>query len=382
MALPTAVKRNAERAKQQVAAQNVQHANGALQQGAGEFLDLSANSQSPAPMPNVAQVPAATLALQEKQQQSVPMQAPPLVDDTHRPHALSDEYDGSVSESSGVVSQSTPNTALSANADTANVNGQATTQQAHQGFIDENDWKGRYAALRASRDARVNDLEQQVAESQSTIQTLTQQVNSLQGEADDAARRFTLDDETRERLGPDQAKAFDQFSDSIEQRFQAQDDQAQDSERKRMAKFESDLGSMIPNWRAINATREWLTWLGGQDEVVGTSRQAMLDQFVAESDASSAAALFRSFALRTSSEQQLSGQTQSPELSGTRTDSGLSADDVMVEVWDQSEIAQFYQAKNRLYQSGKLVGEKLKQVMAEEARIRKAMDEGRVDMNR
>lgn len=381
MTLPTAVRRNAERAKQQVAAQNAQHANGALQQPAGEFLDLSNLNQSAVPAANVAPVPATTLVAQQNQQQA-PVQTAPAVNDTHRPHALAEGYDDTAQSHVDNGTENASNAAPLAHANTAIANGQdISQQQAQPDFINPEDWKARYAALRASRDARVNTLEQQVAESTSTIQTLNQKLDTLQGEADDAARRFTLDDETRERLGPDQAKAFDQFSESVEQRFAKQDEQDQDRERQRMTQFESNLESMVPNWRTINATREWLDWLGQIDEVMGTSRQAMLDQFVAGSDATSAAALFRSFALRNSPEQQRNGHVPSPEVSGTRADSGLSADDSMVEVWSQSEIAQFYQAKNRLYQAGKLVGAKLEQVMAEEARIRKAMDEGRVDMN-
>ncbi len=133
--------------------------------------------------------------------------------------------------------------------------------------------------------------------------------------------------------------------------------------------------------REINVDQAFLTWLGTTDETTGSQRKVMLDSFVDTHDANSAAALFRLFAQGGGHSQQTNGQQQRqvPDVQSSRA--GTGADDMnMVEIWSQSEIADFFKAKNRLYQSGKLRGAKLEAVKAEEARIRKAMDENRVDM--
>ena len=374
MPLPSAVKRNAEKARQSVAAsKGVTSSSPAPQKTDGEFLNVgSGPSQQSTQTTQVAHVSADTLAESSATEQSSQQASSNIgiADGTHRPHILSDDalpMNDAAQQTNGSTSQTLSHT------DSAD--GGANSQRAD--FIDENDWKARYTALRTSRDARVSDLEREVSQLKTTNEQLVQQATVLDAPADN---RFTLDDETRANLGEDQAKVFDRFNDSVEQRFAQQETEQKQTNDLAVQRFESDLESLVPRWKKINVEQGWFDWLAQPDEVLGVRRQDMLDGFVRDRDAGSVAALFRSYAASGGQGHQRNGHSPSPELSAARAGSGLGAEENMVEIWSQSEIADFFQAKSRLYQSGKLKGAKLEEVMAEEAIIRKAMDERRVDM--
>lgn len=362
MTLPTAVKRKAELARQMLAEQNGKPPSSLPQATDDEYLQPDSNpvkvshDVTPTDMPtsNESQDLANT--------------------DTHRSHRLSDEImdtvDTDTSADSGDAN-STPSPK-----DTATDSAQAQTLPQ---FIDESDWKSRYTALRIARDARIAALEKELSQQTTDNQGLLQELEQLRETPIDATNRFELDDETRGALGEDQAKAFDQFNESVEQRFTQHEAEQKEVSARVVQQFESDLGSMIPRWREINTDQAFLDWLNKKDDVLGVRRQDMLDSFVDNRDAGSVAAIFRSFVSSNGHVQQRNGTEPSPELQPSRA--GAESDS-MVEVWDQSEIADFYQRKSRLYQAGKLKGDLLQQVLAEETNIRKAMSEGRVDYDR
>lgn len=351
MPLPTAVKRKAEQARQAVAATNGASApRVAPQSQDGEFLSIDSDTSSSTVNGDSANARSDALPTEQVSAQAN--------GEGFRSHALA--------EDAGSASQ------MLSDKDTA---GDAQARQS--GFIDPQDWKARYTALRASRDARSSELEEEVTRLRATNGELE---NRLAVQEDvPAANRFELDNETRNAIGENQAKAFDQFNDSVEQRFAKQEDEQRAATQKDVERFESDLDSMVPRWRQINVESAWLNWLTQLDDVLQVRRQDMLNGFVRDRDAGSVAALFRSFAVSGGQSQQRNGHSPIPDLSASRAASGMGAEENLVEVWTQSEIADFYKAKNRLYQSGKLVGNKLNEVMAEETRIRTAMEQGRVE---
>lgn len=383
MALPTAVKRKADKAREMVAGSRGERPpERTLQASNGEFLNVGSDDSSPsqgaanAVSPVSAQALAKEKAKLESERHLERRDDVQGESDTYIPHALSADYTSDEQSNSSGHEQSSTGT-LSPE-DSVN----AGDDDDLPDFIDLNDWKSRFTALRAAKEGRLADMQRLEQENRDLKAKLSQ----LEGRAEnqnptgDAARRFELDEETRASLGEDQSQAFDKLSQSVEDRFAEQERQQQAERAKVAERFETNLGSMVPRWREINVDPKFLEWLSQEDEDMGMRRQAMLDAFVREFDAESVAALFRKFAVSNADGQQRNGQVPSPELSSNRAGSGLGAEEQMVEIWDQSEIADFYKAKARLYQAGKLKGAQLEKVMAEEARIRKAMEEGRVDM--
>ena len=323
MPLPTAVKRNAEKALQSVAARSGKTQAAPLQSG-DEYLDIPSTTSD---------VTQATV-----------------------PHALSNVEDVSPVD-------------LSDKQD-SDQGVQDTTRSSQPDFIDPQDWKGRYAALRAARNDRVDTLQQQVTELTTQNRSLSEKLEKATRQ-DQAAAQKEFDDKAKTAFGDEGAELLNQINDRIDTRFDAQ-------AKRTMSVFESNMDSLIPNWRTINVQPGFLQYLAGVDDVMGISRQTMLDKIVDDRDAESAAAMFRKYAaVANGVTQQRNGQ-QVPELNTSRSSTGLGAEENLVEEWSESEIADFYQKKNRLYQAGKLRGAMLENVEADEARIRKAMAEGRV----
>ena len=314
MPLPTAVKRNAEKARQQVAAKS------APLQTDDEYLQPSDDTQ------------------------------------TTLPHALSNVEDVSPADLS---KEPDPDQGV-----------QEQVRSSQPDFIDPQDWKARYAALRASRNDRTDTLQQQVSELTTQNRSLTEKLEQATRQ-DQAAAQKEFDEKAKNAFGDEGAELFNQINNRVDTQLEAQ-------ARRTMSIFESNMDSLVPNWRQINVEPGFHQYLGGIDDVMGISRQAMLDQIVNDRDADSAAAMFRQYAVSANGVTQQRNGQHAPELNTTRSSTGLGAEENLVEEWSESEISDFYQKKNRLYQAGKLRGAMLENVKADEARIRKAMAEGRV----
>lgn len=332
MALPTAVQRNADKARAALSGLNgVKAPTDSPQAMPGEYLDPT--TPSPSVESNVT-----TAQGQE----------------SFRHHALS--------------ADASPAQAPSTDPASAGV---------VKGFVDPDDWKGRYAALRSARDERTRQLEQQVQQLQAVNGQLKQQLADAQP-APVEAKRFEIDEQTRERLGDDQAQVLDQLNQSVDQRFAKVEQERKDEVQRQAKRFESNLTSLVPQWQVINQQQEWLAWLNEIDPTSGVVRQRTLNVLVDEGDAQSVANMFRTFVSGEARSEQQSGQRLSPEVTTGRVQADAGGSD-MVEMWSQGEIAAFYQEKSRLYRSGKLVGDVKARADAEEAKIRKAITEGRVE---
>ena len=325
MPLPTAVKRNAEKARQSMAAPQ------APPQSDDEYLQPFDPSSSDK---HVA-------STEQREGQYVP-------------HSLSDDV---------------ASTKLSATDPAGGA--QVNENRSAQSFIDPEDWKARYAALRASRDERSSSLEREMTELRAQNRSLTEKLNQVT-QVDQAAERKQFDEQATKAFGEDGAQLFNQINSRIDSQMQAQ-------QASSISAFESNMDSLVPGWRQINVEPGFLQYLSGVDDVMGISRQAMLDRIVDGRDAESAAAMFRNYVATSSAQTQQRNGSQVPELATQRSGALLGAEESLVEEWSESEIADFYQAKSRMYQSGQLNDpSKLAKVQADEARIRSAMAEGRV----
>lgn len=387
MKLPSAVKKKADQARAQHAGASGQQTAASPHAGRGEFLDVPALTQAPAPS-SIQQVTPEILAAQQltqsQREQPIDKAAErPRDDETGRfiPHALAGVLNGGHPSAGNVAAIGAAPRDLSALGSSNNDpdHGNANAKEAPD-FVDPSDWEARYKAFRAADERKITKLKRENTELKANLDALQVQLDKMSGKGDSkAAPRFELDEGTRARLGEDQAKVFDQFNNNLEERFARDDKRQQEQGQREDFRFRSDLTSMVPRWEEINVDPAFLTWLNQTDDTLGMRRQDMLDRFVGDLDAGAVAALFRSFAARNSDTHQRNGQHLSPELNAARAGSGLGAEEVMVEVWGQSEIADFYNTKSRLHQAGKLKGATLEKVKAEEQRIRTAMEEGRVD---
>ena len=354
MALPKAVQRKAASVREQLAAQNPQQRRAPAtdtsdylspdQLSAGDAQRRSPDSSS-------------------QQQSELPQEVGKRI-----PHALEGLEGGASTYTQAPSAQ-----------DTDNANSEGSDQPQ---VISENDWKRRYTALRNHRDDRVDTLSDENEKLKRDNVKLQQQLTDLQPAPEKP--NFKLDDDTRKALGEDQVKAFEQFNQSVDERFADVEKERNAAIAKAAARFESELASMVPRWQQINKDQKWLDWLRLSDPVTGQIRQTALDRLVDDHDSTGVADLFQQYLSGGNAHvQQRDGHSHLPDVDATtRAGAGLADDPDLVEIWDQSEISDFYQTKTRLYQSGKLVGDTLKRVQAEEARIRKAIDEKRVDYAR
>jgi hypothetical protein len=119
------------------------------------------------------------------------------------------------------------------------------------------------------------------------------------------------------------------------------------------------LDQQLPDWRSLNQQEDWKNWLAQLDAFNGVSRQQLLNQAFAAGDADRVLQFFRGF---------LADNAQQP---GART-SRMSADNSRP-IITTKDIDRFYENVRRGFYANRE-----KEKMAEEAKIHKAVREGRV----
>lgn len=118
------------------------------------------------------------------------------------------------------------------------------------------------------------------------------------------------------------------------------------------ALYEQRLTAAVPNWRDINATAEWLTWLGEYDAVLGSTRQAALTDAYNAYDSARTVAFLESYLAATRSRQprqQLTPQEElarqvSPRTSVASTTVVTDSSPSSQRAFTQKEIGDFYTA--------------------------------------
>jgi hypothetical protein len=121
----------------------------------------------------------------------------------------------------------------------------------------------------------------------------------------------------------------------------------------------SMLDQRLPNWREINQDPGWKDWLTLTDPLSGLPRQQLLNQAFAAGDAERVLVFFNGF---------LSANTQQPAARAQRT-----AADNSQTIISTKDIDRFYENVRRGFYANRE-----KEKMAEEAKIHKAVREGRV----
>lgn len=118
------------------------------------------------------------------------------------------------------------------------------------------------------------------------------------------------------------------------------------------ALYEQRLTAAVPNWRDINATPEWLTWLGEYDAVLGTTRQEALTGAYNAYDSARTVAFLESYLAATRSRQpnhQLTPQEELARQVSPRTNANArtvvpESSPASQRVFTQKDIGDFYTA--------------------------------------
>lgn len=147
------------------------------------------------------------------------------------------------------------------------------------------------------------------------------------------------------------------------------------------ALYEQRLTEAVPNWRDVNATQEWLSWLAEFDPVLGKTRQEAVSESYVQYDAPRTAAFLNTYLAYQRSlaptqprtaQEELARQV-SPRTSQAQTTPASETPATAKRIWSQSEISQFYTAA---------IQGKYKANPAEKQRIEQEIDlavsEGRV----
>lgn len=249
-----------------------------------------------------------------------------------------------------------------------------------QGFVAEDDYEGRYKALRASRNEdrrRADALEKEV-------ETLKARVSELSAKPAPETKPFEIDSDTRAQLGEAGAKTLETFASATNERIEQLQAELQAREQRERERFFSDLDSLAPVWRQLNNDPMFIGWLQQVDSSTGQTKQALLNGYVEENDPRSAARLFELYtsayasAAPDTSRQPVGQNPISPEPITNRGSAPMGGETNMIEMYSPQEIKDFFEQKSVLYRKGHLKGERLKEIQTEEAKIRKAMAEGRI----
>lgn len=170
-------------------------------------------------------------------------------------------------------------------------------------------WEHRYKVLKGKYDAEVPRLQQQLGQMTASIEALTRQVQELQ------QAKASIEHEATLKLTPEEESAFGkdlieltrkvaqseaervkrELAGKLEQTESNVQTVSKTTEQVAYERFLSAVGQAVPDWEEVNARPDWLEWLGQDDPLLGTTRQAALDQASGARDARRVAALFNAF---------------------------------------------------------------------------------------
>lgn len=184
------------------------------------------------------------------------------------------------------------------------------TKESRPERIDPEDWKARYAALRNKQDSRLTEAQATIQTLQSENEDLTRRIADMQPPQE---TRPTIDDDDRELMGDTTASHIEKLNERLDK--QAADAQAEakaKSDREVQALIQ-EVDALVPNWRELNRDRAFLDWIKGQDEEVGETRQAIIDQATLNRQPTVIAYVYNSFIEQGTARQSESGHEPSPD---------------------------------------------------------------------
>lgn len=267
------------------------------------------------------------------------------------PRQVQEQLDEAERFQAQIAAQATPadsgNTADSVtdptNPGTASV---ATADVAH--LPAQDDWQRRYETLQGKFNAEVPRLHEQVRERDGMIQSLHQRLQALEAGAAtqrqekaqqlvtpkdeetfgsdllDAMRRVTREETQAMTTRLAAAEKVIQQSLQAVQRFTKVE---QDVATSRQERFWQEIERAVPDWQAINTSKEWLAWLSEYDPMAGAPRQDALNAAQQTLDFQRVIAMFKMFSgklnptpVQTQAQTELARQVQ-PARSAT-TQSG------------------------------------------------------------
>lgn len=187
---------------------------------------------------------------------------------------------------------------------------QPTPAQANEQPAPQPDpWEHRYQVLKGKFDAELPQLKQQLAQRDTTIQSLERRVQELEAVKGQLERVESL------KLTPEEESAFGKDLIELTRKVAANEAErvqreiaaklekteatvqtvSKTAEQTAHARFLSDVTTAVPDWQVVDARPDWLEWLGQYDPLLGAVRQTALDQATNMRDAGRVAALFNAF---------------------------------------------------------------------------------------
>ncbi len=223
-------------------------------------------------------------------------------------------------------------------------------------------WRNRFSVVEGKYKSEVPRLSQEVNTLKQTIQELNSKaaIQPAQGvDANDVLDKFTKAE--REEYGDDLielvTKVAAQMSPTsspeiteIKQHMaEVKDDKDTEQKTQHLQRQEiylADIDRGMPDWKAINATPQWIEWLNGLDPFTGTRRQKALDDAQTSLNAKQIIHIFSEFKTTHPSSNVPSSQVLPDSVAGDPT---LSE----VQPITRQFIADFYADKRKGVYRGK-----------------------------
>jgi hypothetical protein len=184
------------------------------------------------------------------------------------------------------------------------------------------DWHQKYRTLQGMFQRQVPELQTLVKSLESRLAASTDQIATLQTAVQKTAAATPAEPPTKAEIDPRDARAFgedmvEMVNRYAQRTFQAAQQQintlmgkfekrlvaletavtgvSQKTETTMETTFYATLDTLVPNWKTINASGEWLEWLAEVDDVYNVPRQTALDLAFERRDAARVAAVFKKF---------------------------------------------------------------------------------------
>ena len=235
------------------------------------------------------------------------------------------------------------------------------------------EWQQRYNVLKGKYDHEVPDLNRQIQDLRRINDDLTQQSTEMKSTLEALRQQKTQADESNaaQSLGIEQSSELlrDQgYPDEMIQAFQSmakavnggeieslkkrlsdvtgnlesvQEEsvkQSQETAANAVARFQEDMTSRIPDWRVINDSSEFLSWLGEVDEASGAKKLQLLQHAYQQKDLNRTLYFFTQWKAIRSARSDLGPGSQITPSEGGDSETTVGSS----QRWARAEITAFY----------------------------------------
>lgn len=237
-------------------------------------------------------------------------------------------------------------------------------------------WEQRYKVIEGKYRAEVPRLNADNRELRQQLEALQNEVEQLKSRG--AAEPSSLiSAEDREKYGDD---LLDVIKRAAQEQVSAKDGEIADLKRQLESvttttaksaevSFFDQLGTLVPDWVAINAEDQFLKWLDEHDEFTGRTRQDLLSDAEKARDANRVAKFFNSW--KATQVSQATNTQRNLEAQLTPDSNRITAPPAGKRFFTRGEIAEFYSAARRGEVSAK-------EMVAMESEIHAATLDGRI----